>query len=230
MQAKPPAAISATPAIANANPRRCERARRSRSTKRASSTVTAEYSDAATETSGRIPWLVATAYSELARTSKNPITSSAASTTPRASGSFGRAYSAAIPSRTTPPTRAAAIVHAGSVSATSAIRRKKTPKPSAASRAGGHRAVERRERRDHRGSPRRGEEELARGEAIVAECQRDAEREHQAHRLAHEKHRESREASRLQSADEVGDPPRDARGEAEGNAEHYPPPASPTGT
>src|SRR5918996_1073760 len=194
MQAKPPAAISATPAIANANPRRCERARRSRSTKRASSTVTAEYSDAATETSGRIPWLVATAYRELARTSKNPITSSGARTTPRASGSFGRAYSAAIPSRATPPTRAAAIVHAGSVSATCAIRRKKTPKPSAARPA----------------SPT-----LRRG------AERDAEGEHQANGLADEEHRESREASRLQAADEVGDAPRHARGEAECDAEHY---------
>ena len=52
------------------------RARRSPSTNRASSTVTAEYSEPATATSDSSPWLVATANSELAATSQTPIATS----------------------------------------------------------------------------------------------------------------------------------------------------------
>src|SRR5439155_3751192 len=86
-----PAAIKATPARATRTPTLWGRARRSPRTNRASSTVTAEYRDPATETSDSNPWFVARAKRELARTSKQPIVNRAGMRA-RSMRSEGRAY------------------------------------------------------------------------------------------------------------------------------------------
>ena len=119
-------------------------ASRSPSTKRASSTVTAEYSEPATATSESRPWLVASAKSEFAWTSKKPIASRIGSSEAsiRIEGrTDGRRDERASPR---PPTRAATIVQAGWAPEAASSPKKKTPKP------------ERRERRKaDRGAPGR---------------------------------------------------------------------------